>query len=48
MTKSVFQRLGYTSHITLTTNDSVLSVPGKSNNAFVSKSCYEQLSVTTL
>jgi hypothetical protein len=43
MIKDVSQELGYAPPITLTTNDSVLPVPGHGNHDFVSKGCYEHL-----
>ena len=43
MIKSVSQGLGYAPPVTLTTNGSVLPVPGNDNYAFVSKGYYGHL-----
>jgi hypothetical protein len=48
MIKSVSQGLGYPPPITLTTNGSILPVPGNSNQAFVSKGYYDHLVMATL
>jgi hypothetical protein len=43
MIKPVSQGLGYAPPVTLTTNGSVLPVPGNGNLVFVLKHCYDHL-----
>jgi hypothetical protein len=43
MIKSVSEGLGYAQLVTLTSNASVLPIPGNNNHAFVSGGCYNHL-----
>jgi hypothetical protein len=48
MIKSVLEGLGYAPPVSLTTDGSVLSVPGNGRYTFVSKGYYDYLVMTTL
>jgi hypothetical protein len=42
------KELGYAPPVALTTNGSLVSVPGNSSHAFVSKGCYYHIVMTAM